>query len=48
MGFIGERNFAINRNAVRSQLHSYAIRGFLERVGDGLYRATDVVKSYCY
>jgi hypothetical protein len=45
--FIEERKFRITRNAVRSQLHSYVNRGFLERLGDGLYRATDVVKRYC-
>jgi hypothetical protein len=47
MQFISERNFKISRNAVRSQLHVYMNRGFLERLGDGLYRATDVVKPYC-
>jgi hypothetical protein len=47
MAFIDERSFKINRNAVRSQLYAYVNRGFLERLGDGLYRATDVVKRYC-
>jgi hypothetical protein len=47
MEFIERRRFQINRNAVRSQLHTYANRGFLERLGDGLYRATDVVKRHC-
>jgi hypothetical protein len=47
MEFIERHRFQINRNAVRSQLHSYVNRGFLERLGDGLYRATDVVKRFC-
>ena len=47
MGFIALRGFAINRNAVRSQLHLYMNRGFLERVSDGVYRATDLVKRLC-
>jgi hypothetical protein len=47
MQFIVERKFQIRRNAVRSQLHVYMNRGFLERVGDGLYLATDAVKPYC-
>lgn len=47
MAFIAIKGFDITRNAVRSQLHLYMNRGFLERVGDGIYRATDVVKRYC-
>jgi hypothetical protein len=47
MEFIEAHRFQISRNAVRSQLHAYVNRGFLERLGDGLYRATDVVKAYC-
>lgn len=47
MQFIASRDLEINRNAVRSQLHAYVNRGFLERVQEGLYRATDAVKRYC-
>jgi hypothetical protein len=47
MGFIADHGFSINRNAVRSQLHVYVARGFLERLGEGLYRATDAVKPLC-
>jgi hypothetical protein len=47
MQFIDSRGIQINRNAVRSQLHHYVNRGFLERIGEGLYRATDAVKPLC-
>ncbi|HUJ37280.1 MAG TPA: hypothetical protein VLW88_06350 [Hyphomicrobium sp.] len=47
MSFIQQRGFDIKRNAVRSQLHLYVHRRFLERMGDGLYRATDAVKPFC-
>jgi hypothetical protein len=47
MGFIADNDLRISRNAVRSQLHLYANRGFLKRVGDGLYKATDAVKRIC-
>lgn len=42
MQFIDTRGLDINRNAVRSQLHSYVNRGFLERVDEGRYRASAV------
>ena len=47
MNFVTEHELGISRNAVRSQLHLYANRGFLKRVGDGLYKATDAVKRVC-
>ena len=47
MGFINKSNMVISRNAVRSQLHIYCNRGFLKRVSDGHYRATDAIKRIC-
>lgn len=47
MIFIHNNNLEIGRNAVRSQLHNYAQRGFLKRISDGLYIATDAVKRVC-
>ena len=47
MIFIHNHNLEIGRNAVRSQLHNYAQRGFIKRIRDGLYVATDAVKRVC-
>lgn len=47
MSYIHMMGWGINRNAVRSQLHLYAQRGLLKRMGDGLYRATDAIKPFC-
>jgi chromosome segregation ATPase len=47
MNFIAENDIRINRNAVRSQLHLYAQRGYLRRTGDGMYKATEALRKIC-
>lgn len=48
MHFIAQNSFDVSRNSVRSQLHNYAQRHALERVGDGYYRATNLLKDFCH
>lgn len=45
MHFIDARHLRINRNAVRSQLHHYVKRRYLERLDDGVYRATPLMRE---
>ncbi len=47
MAFAEQNDIRLKRSAVRVQLHHYAQRGLVERVGDGLYLPTDSAKIYC-
>lgn len=45
--FATENDLRITRSAIRAQLHNYEKRGFLERIEDGTYLATQTARAYC-
>lgn len=45
--FAADNDLKISRAAARAQLHNYTQRGLVERIGDGLYSATNAARDYC-
>jgi hypothetical protein len=45
--FAAENDLAITRSSARAQLYNYSQRGFVERISDGHFVATNDARDFC-